>query len=241
MTQNLRTAKQQEILSKLAQNFDINEDRILFLNPVDKNEPWIPAEEMTAIARQHGGFKSIAVQHDKYIPETGQVIYMATVVDAQERVFIRSGAARMGEAPNGLEIDADTLAQGRALGAALRAAGFHPYKSGSIVELEDFDRAAFKLTEEQKGLQQIEDEAASRKSDLGQIHALAQEKGLILLLPGNVKDMTKYRSELQLRFNTQTAATLDRAGRAAVINWLKTYDDFLETVPKELREEAQMA
>jgi hypothetical protein len=242
MTQHLRTAKQTEILSKLTQNFDIDETRILFLNPRDEAEPWIPADELTSIARQHGGFKSIGVEHEKFIPETNQVIYTATVVDAQDRIYIRSGAATFGEtAGNGLDIDADTLAQGRALGASLRAAGFHPYKSGSIVDLGEFRRAAMKLTSEEQGLQKIEDESISRKNDLAQMHKLAEEKGLIVVRPGNVRDMTKYRSELKLRFNTDTAATLDRAGRAAVINWLKTYDNFLENVPQELREDAMVA
>ena len=75
MSNNLRTAKQEEILNKLSETFGINPDRILFINPRDQNDPWIPSDELESIARQTEGCKQISVGYDKYISETKQVIF----------------------------------------------------------------------------------------------------------------------------------------------------------------------
>ncbi len=110
MSNEIKTTKQQEILDELNKRFGIDPERILFINPRDANDPWIPPDELMSIARQHGGFKLVSVTHDKFISETMQQIYTATVVDAQERTFVRSGVAMLGEKPDGIEIDPDVLA-----------------------------------------------------------------------------------------------------------------------------------
>lgn len=236
----MKTAKQTEIASQLNQLFGIKEERILFLNPRDENEPWIPPSELESIARQVGGFKTISVTHDKFIPETQQTVYLATVVDNSDRTFLRSGVATLDEKPNGEDIDTDVLASGRALGAALQAAGFNPFKSGSIVNLHEF-RENFRpqnLSRQEREIHSIEDEAMLRTKDLRQIHALAVEKGL--WVGGND---SRYRQELQKTFGVKTSAILNREERAQVINWLNNYrdTDYLAGVPTELREDAMVA
>ncbi|HQU82978.1 MAG TPA: hypothetical protein PKY59_07640 [Pyrinomonadaceae bacterium] len=239
MSNNLKTQKQQEILTHLSTNFGIDEARVLFINPRDENDPWIPADELESIARQLSGFKQSSVLHDKFIPETNQIAYIATVVDKNDVTFTRSGVATIGEKPNGIEIEADVLAAGRALSAALRAAGFHPYRSGSVVNFSEM-KEEIEAKRIMESIPQVEHEAVQRTKDLRQIHVLAAEKGLIVIRAG-VKDDSEYRRKLQDKFGVGTAVMLDQAHRAQVINWLKNYDSFLENVPEELREDALVA
>lgn len=233
------TQKQQEVLTHLSTNFGIDESRVLFINPRDANDPWIPADELESIARQLSGFKHSSVLHDKFIPETKQVAYIATVVDKNDVTFTRSGVATIGEQPNGFEIEAEILAAGRALSAALRAAGFHPYRSGSVVNFSEM-KEEIEAKRIMDSIPQVEHEAIQRTKDLRQIHAVAAEKGLIVVRDGQ-KDDSEYRRKLKEKFGVGTAAILDQAHRAQVINWLKNYDSFLENVPEELRDEALVA
>lgn len=240
MSNNIKTQKQHEIANKLNEIFGINPDRILFLNPRDQNEPWIPPSELESIARQIGGFKTISVSHDKFIPETMQVVYKATVIDNSDRTFTRSGVANVDEQPNGEDINSDVLASGRALGAALQAAGFNPFRSGSVVDLHEFQKSfePQNLSRTEIEIHSIQDEASLRSKDLRQIHALAVEKGL--WVDG---DDTRYRQELNRNFGVMTSAVLDRTQRASVINWLTNYKvpSYLDGVPSELHQEAMVA
>lgn len=236
---NLPTTKQQEILTHLSTNFGIDEDRVLFINPRDENDPWIPADELESIARQLSGIKNSSVIHDKFIPETKQVVFMATVTDKNDVIYTRSGVATIGEKPSGFEIEAEVLASGRALSAALRAAGFHPYRSGSVVNFSEM-KEEIEAKRIMDSIPQVEHVAIQRTKDLRQIHALAAEKGLIVVRDG-VKDDSEYRRKLKEKFGVSTAAVLDENQRAAVINWLKNYDPFLDSIPQELREDALVA
>ena len=85
-------------------------------------------------------------------------------------VFTHPGVATTGERPAGIDIEPETLAAGRALGASLRAAGFHPYKSGSVVDFSEMRREI----EIRRKAADIEKEA--RIKDINQIHAIADEK-----------------------------------------------------------------
>lgn len=236
MTERILSAGQEQALKFLKENFGLSEselDRVLFLNDRVGEEPWIPADIMEAIARQVGSFQHISVIHDKFVAERQQVLYTATVVDNFGRTFTRSGAALVDEKPNGQDIDVEILAQTRALNAALNAAGFNPFKAGSVVNL-NFQRKP--ITDDEKRLVEIQDEAELRNKDLRQIHALAEEKGLIVN-----KDLTRYRQELQAAFGVQTAAVLDHAERVAVINWLTNFQDFLSGLPADIQQDAMIA
>ncbi len=238
MQKQIKTQKQQEIVSNLVNQFGIDGERILFLNSRDENDPWIPPSVLEQIARQMEGYRSSSVQHDKFIPQTSQTVYLATVTDSLDRVFTRSGVATVGEANEVLdEIDTDYLAMGRALSAALNAAGFNPVKAIKMVDFRE-EAAYEKLPKKQFA---VEDEAIRRTKDLGVIHALAEKKELIKTLEGGVRDMTEYRRQLHAKFGTNTAAMFDASQRAAVINWLNNYDAFLEEVPAEFREDAMYA
>lgn len=238
MARQIKTQKQQEIVSNLVDQFGIDGERVLFLNSRDQNEPWIPPSILEQIALQMDGYRSSSVQHDKFIPQTSQTIYLATVTDNLDRVFIRSGVATVGEINEVLdEIDVDYLAMGRALSAALNAAGFNPVKAMKMVDFRE-EAANEKLPKMQYS---VEEEAALRTKDLKQIHAIAEHKGLIKTLEGGVRDMTEYRRLLYEFFGTNTAAMMDAAQRAAVINWLNNYDSFLQGVPAQYREDAMFA
>ena len=230
---NTKTEKQQEIVSKLVSQFGIDGERILFLNARNPLEPWIPPTILEQIALQMEGYRSSSVNHDKFIPQTSQVVYTATVTDANDRIFTRSGVATAGEANEILdELDIDYLASGRALSAALRAAGFDPVKANPMVNFAD-ESASEKLPVEQYA---VESEAAQRTKDLKQIHALAAEKGLIV----GGKD-SNYRIWLNQNFGVITSAILSAADRARVINKLRFYEEDYSNIPAELREEAMMA
>lgn len=232
MNQENRTQTQKEVVSRLVTTFGIDGSRILFLNPNDPNDPWIPASQLEIIARQMEGYQNSIVRHDKFIAQTAQVIYLATVIDKGGLEFTRSGAATLGEVPPGMEdYDADKLAAGRALSAALTAAGFHPCKV-------DFRRETVSQNQQNHKQFQINDEADLRLKDLRQIHALAEEKGLWI-----GRDDSRYREKLFENFGVKTSAILNRTERAAVINWLQNYriNDFLNDVPASYREEALIA
>ena len=209
-----------KFLAQLNQNFGLNPERILFINPRDRNDPWIAPDELESIARQIGGFNHISVMHDKYIVETRQVVYTATVQDKHNISFTRPGVAAVGEND---EIDHDTLAHGRALGAALRAAGFHPYKSGSVVD--------FGQMKQQIEARAVAPDDGLRVKDLRQIHALAAEKGLIV--GGND---TAYRMWLHEWFQVKTCIGLNPEERARVINKLKNYVNDYAAIQQEFGE-----
>lgn len=220
----------------LSAEHGIDADRILFLNSRNPNEPWLRPSLLEIIARQFDEYRSSSVSHDKYIPETGEVIYIATVTDSKDRIFSRSGVATVSEARNTIdeeeEIDANILAQGRALSAALNAAGFNPVKSAPTVNFKD--EAEYEKQPKQQF--SIESEAELRTKDLKQIHALATEKGLTV-----GKDDTHYRIWLTQNFGVKTSAILSAEDRARVINKLRTFIDDYSDIPSELREDAMFA
>jgi hypothetical protein len=217
-----RTPEQQQVINNLTSRFDIDGERILFLNDKDPLDPWIPSSELEAIARQSGGIQSTDVEFYQFVEALQQIHYKATVITGDGRAYARTGAARLGEQSKGGEIDAETLAQGRALGNALRAAGFHPLKSGSVVPLDE-RRNLKPLTNEQIENHAIEDAAAMRVKDLKQIHAIAERKGLIVPDAKGSKNDAQYRGWLRRNFGVDTAVKLDAFQRAQVIAELENY------------------
>lgn len=210
MALNDLTPKQQEIAKQLAEKFNIDVERIYFLKPDKPEEPWLPAESLTTIARQTGDFQAIEESFDQFVSTLNQVIYRATVVDRGDRHFTRSGVATIGEHK---DLDAHELAKGRAVSAALTAAGFNPLRPGAIVTLDlDIPREG----------QQTVDEAQQRTKDLKAIHVLAVERGLIRMLPGNIRDNTAYRKMLKEKFGVNSTVNLTATPRASLINYLKT-------------------
>jgi hypothetical protein len=239
----LRTAQKQN-LEILGKNFGLSDaelNRCLFFE-AKNDEPWIPPDILEAIARKTGGFQTISSTYDQFIELLNQIVYGGLVVDAQGRSFPRSGVATIGERPGGIEIDAHTLAEGRALSASLTAAGFNPFRAGSVVDLADHRTPTHSgppLNETEKQLHGLEDEGTLRRKDLAQIHALATEKKLIV-----GKDLTRYREWLLKFFFTKTAATLTAGSRASVIEALNKLDEtdaYLFDVPEEFRSEALIA
>jgi len=208
-----RSIQQQAVADRLAQQFDIDAERILFLNEEKPEEPWLPAESLLTIARRSGNFQTIDESFDQYIEPLSQVVHRATVIDREGMTYTRSGVATINERE---EVDAHALAAGRAVGAALTAAGFNPLRPGAVVSLD--------LALPGGDVRQA-DEAQSRNADLRRIHAIAERKGLILPLPGGGWDRAGYRRLLMEKFGVNTAAMFDATQRASFINILDQMPD----------------
>lgn len=195
-----KTTEQLAIAKDLATTLGIDVTNIYFLNPAKPVEPWLTAHALTTVARQSDELREVADEFVAHIPELSQIIYRGLVVDAQGRRFSRTGVATFGEK----NIDTHTLAAGRAVAAALTAAGFNPLRRGSVV-------ARFPE-------RQPVDDAASRNNDLKRIHALASRAGLI-----HGRDFVGYRNLLREYFGTDTAADFDGVKRGSLINLLEMY------------------
>jgi hypothetical protein len=204
---------QEEVLKTLGANFGLSESELnrclFFLNGDD--QPWIPPDILEAIARQTGGFKTISSTYGQFIPQLNQVVWDGLVVDAQDRSFPRSGVATIGERPSGIEIDTHVLAKGRALSSSLQAAGFDPFRAGSVI-------ARSNVAPRDPDLQRITDEAALRTKDMRQIHKIATDKGLI-----RNGDMYEYREWLRENFGVISSGVLDAKARVRVVNALTLY------------------
>jgi hypothetical protein len=248
----LRTA-QTENLETLRKNFGLSDgevSRCLFFRK-DQDEPWIPPDLIEAIARKTGKFQGINALFDQYVEPLKQIVYTASVTDEFGRQYVRSGVATLGEKPNGADIETGTLACGRALTAALTAAGYNPFRASSIVDLDQRRSVSptppfsgQPLDEAAKQLHATEDAAALRKKDLAQIHKLATDKGLIDYQVGGDKDLRRYRNWLEANFRERSAVEFDATKRALVINKLTEYnrdDDYIQHLSAELREDALIA
>lgn len=212
-----RSAKQQTIAEGLAFKFNIDADRVLFLNPDRPEEPWLPAESLITIARQTEMFQTIDESFDQFIEPLKQVVHRAMAIDKQGRTFTRSGVATVGERE---DIDDHALAAGRAVSAALTAAGFNPLRPGSLV--------AFGTQVNAPAQGGAADEAMMRNKDLKRIHALAAEKGLIVPLGAGAWDRTGYRRFLKEKYGTNTAANFDSLQRTSLINALEQLEDAVD-------------
>ncbi len=212
MKEPIRSLQQQAVVDRLVQQFDIDAERVYFLNEEKPEEPWLPAESLLTIARQSGNFQTIDESFDQYIAALSQVVHRATVIDRDGRTYTRSGVATIGERE---EVDAHALAAGRAVSAALTAAGFNPLRPGAVVALDLRLSAGAPLAEE----------AQTRNTDLKRIHAIAERKGLIVPLPGGGWDRAGYRRLLAEKYGVNTSAGFDATQRASFINLLEQLSD----------------
>lgn len=213
MKRQTRTTKQEEIATRLAADYDIDAERILFLNEERPEEPWLSAEALITIARQSGNFQAIDESFDQLIEPLKQVVHRAAVFDRAGHTYTRSGVATIGERT---DIDDHALAAGRAVAAALTAAGFNPLRPGSVVSLH-----ARQSTETHAHT----DEASSRNEDLKRIHVIAERKGLIVQRIGGEWDRTGYRRFLEENYGVRTAAAFNATERASLINALDRLPD----------------
>ena len=221
MTRELST-EQRRKAEELAEQYGIDSERILFLNEERPLEPWFPAEELMSIARQSGGFQSIEETFTEWVPGLNHVIHQAVVIDGQGRSYKRSGVATMGEeAESGP--DEHQLAASRAISAVLRAAGFHPLKSGAVVAAQTAGARQVRVQLEvgQREVGQQEGGKAERSNSIAQIHLLAEKAGLIIYRAGEKKEMSDYRAWLLETFDTETAASLDEKQRAQAVHELR--------------------
>lgn len=214
MSTTNRTDAQNAVIAALAENFEIDPTKILFLNREQPLEPWLPADVLMGIARQSGLFKAINEEFATYIEPLKQVVHVATVIDPEDRIFTRTGAATLGERLGDSVEPAEphSLASARALKAVLDAAGFNPAKAAPVLKL--------RLPPEEHA---IADQATSRTNDLATIHTIARDKGLIRDPKDgtNNLDMTAYRAFLAESFGVNTAAALSPEERSALINRLR--------------------
>jgi len=221
MSQQLptRTKQQQAIAEDLARRLQIDGERILFLNSRDKEEPWLPPEALTTIARLSDRFKHLDEGFQEFIPPLNQVVHHATFIDCEGNTFGRSGVATVGAFA---DLDAHIIAAGRAISAALTSGGINPLRPGSVVT----------LSTEKGGPNFISPELAateSSRSDLARIHILAKEKGLIV-----GKDYSGYRNFLRQKYDgAVSVAGFDQLQRKSVIEALERFDPAVSDVPDE--------
>lgn len=239
--------KQRAKLAILKQNFGLSDaelDRCLYFR-TDQEEPWIPSDILEAIARLTGGFETISSVYDKVRTETQHLVYAGLVVDREGRSYPRSGVAKIdGETVGGTLFDGDALAENRALSASLQAAGFDPFKAGSVVSIGKLEhgpsRSGTPLDDRQKELQQITDAAELRTKDLRQIHAVAEKKGLIV-----DKNDRLYRRWLMDNFQLTSSAFVDHETRMTIVAKLNELNDPAEYsfagLPADLKEDALIA
>ena len=226
------TIKQLEIRRQLGEQFNIDPERILFLNESKPEEPWLPAEALMTIARQSGDFKGIDESVDQYIEPLKQIVHRATVIDAVGRTYTRCGVATLGERE---DVDDHALAAGRALNAALTAAGFNPLRPGAVVTLD------LPLPKNAPTGASVVAEANSRTIDLKRIHLIAAEKGLIKHRRNGEKDVSAYRQMLKQNFGVSTVVAMSATERASLINYMQQLPDVDEFAAEEFAEEEQMA
>lgn len=218
------TESQRKTLAILRQNFDLSDsdiERCLFFSR-DQEIPFIPTEILIRIARSTGDFASIEPDYSTYVHALEQLVYKGTVVDRDGRSITRIGVATLGEKPGGYEIDPHKLAESRALGSALSDAGFNPLKPRSVVK---FEKPSTPPSADLRAAADALSEADKRRRDLGRIHALARDAGILRKADAGGWDTGEYRNWLDANFGTRTAATLDEATRAQVINKLSLYPD----------------
>ncbi|MGH9942461.1 MAG: hypothetical protein ACRD9R_08915 [Pyrinomonadaceae bacterium] len=224
-TQTLNN-QQQSIVAELQRKFDLDPEQVLFLNPNRPDEPWLSAEALMSVARQSGGFQSTIVNFDQHVAGLNQVIHVATVIDKEGRTYSRSGVATVGEKlPDGGSAGEHGLAASRALGSALRAAGFDPFKAGSVVQI-DLKRNSDSTPATGRELIAAE---VMRSKNLSTIHILAEQKGLIRNGPGGRREMAVYRSWLLENFGADTAALLNEREFLQAINALRQMPEPLNT------------
>ena len=210
------TLKQQAVAGGLAERFGIDVERIYFFNGDKPEEPWLPAESLITIARQSEEFQTIDESFDQYIAPLNQLVHRSTVITRAGRTYTSSGVATIGERA---DIDDHALAAGRAVRAALTAAGFNPLRPGGVVTLDLNLAAGAQAKTDSSG------EAQSRNADLRRIHALAERKGLIKPRPGGQWDRTEYKRFLMENYQTPTAAGFDSLQRNSLINALEQRPD----------------
>src|ERR1700742_2347522 len=131
MTANRLTSDQATIADNLARQCGIDRERIYFLNQRKPLDYWVPPDQLTVAARAVGGFQSLEEKFDVFDERLNQIFHVATVIDEQGRTFVRTGVATLGErTAAGDDFDEHQLAGGRAISAALTAAGCNPFKGG---------------------------------------------------------------------------------------------------------------
>ena len=240
--QRVLTANQQASLNILKNNFALSPDelnRVIFFT--ENEAPWIPPDLLQAIALQVGSLRYVGVKFDQFIPQLQQHIWTATVIDERERTFERSGVATIGEqTPIAEMIDPHVLAGGRALQAALNAAGFNPFKAGFVASVtkSDDQESPKAMSVDEKSAFLLEEEMGLRLKDLRQIHKLAADCGLIV-----GKDQRRYREWLMEKYGVHSCIELDPKTRASVINSLSIFEleDYLLEIPHEMRADALIA
>jgi hypothetical protein len=215
-------AERTSIADAIARQYGIDSERVYFLSERKPLDPWIPPDQLMTITRQVGGFQRIEEQFDTFIAALNQIVHRAVVIDEQGRAFVRSGVATLGEkTPAGVELDEHQLAGGRALSAAITAAGCNPFKTNANKPGKPSIEMADDLPEQ--------DGPYQREADLALIHQLAEDAGLIF--PDeesgrrNVEQYRRWVREtckgMGLGDNVTSVARLDQKQRACIIAALR--------------------
>jgi hypothetical protein len=211
------SAAQTLIVSSLWKQYGIDPNRVFFPDSNNPSKPWLGADELLAIARKSDRFMEVVEGFDAYIPGLNQVVHRARLVDRDGHAFERCGVATINEpTPDGSPTDGHGLAGSRALVATLTAAGFNPLRG-----LTKPDAPAHSIN--------LDNDVEQRKSQLRQIHALAEEGGLILYSDAG-RDDARYRQFLRDHFGVDSVTAMNATERASVINKLKLFNQGIENL-----------
>jgi len=215
--------EQAKIADTIAQQFDIDRERIYFLNERKPLEFWVPPDQTLKAARQVGGFKRVEELEASFIPPPlNQIIHRALVENNDGVQFVRIGVATIGsKTPQGVEMDPHQLAGGHPILAALTDAGCNPFKVtpakrpsiASVEAVGDSD----------------DDSPYQRDRDLAAIHALAEQCDMVFWDQGaGRKNDKRYRAfikeiakEMGLGENVTSVVRFNQQQRATVIEALR--------------------
>ena len=195
----------------MGRQLGIDPNRILFF---ENGQPWLREDELHQLARRSGLFQETDCEFRQYVSELNQIIYRAVVTDIHGVRFSRSGVATIGETVNGVKCDPHDLSASRAMRNALDAAGFDPFKTGSVIPIElESDNVDCKREKAVEALKKLihfdSDSVDSRHSDLARIHILAVEAGLIVKKAEGVRaDSTRYYDWLEETVTRMTGAKM---------------------------------
>ena len=219
------TLEQLQVRGEYANRFSIPTHWILFLNDREPLEPWFNPKALLAIARQAPEIQTVSGRFDKYVEPLKRIFFLGTVILANGRSYEMTGWSTVGEHLFDARDDIDefSLAQGRAMHAAMEAAGVNPSKPASLVSLMKPRPPVVNDEDEEMN----PDEAAQRGKDVARIHVLAEALGLIKS-EGGMRNKYEYRIWLQ-RFSKDafgltsvtSSTALSRGQRQLVISELQ--------------------
>lgn len=200
--------KQEALVGEFVSAYDIDAKQVIFFD--DSEAPFFLFEALAQIVSVLADFREVAVTKPEIEERNGNATCEAAITLEDGRVVRSFGSSFVGDTLPGKEVGdfqtAFDLARARALRSALRLAGFDPVKRHE--QRKRGEKAAAPI---------LSPEAEQRNKELAEIHAIAEEAGLII---GN--DKSAYYRQLGVFFpGVPSAGELSAKERASFIALLR--------------------